>query len=405
MLNASGENLENRKIWKVADSTNKAAIENKRNGAKIRCIGSDPKRAHGLAPGGLGIIADEPAQWPSQTSAKMYSALRTSLGKIDGAKLIALGTKPSDRNHWFEILLRNPLAFSMDYSASEEAREKRPYDIETIKSANPSFNYMPTLKRRLLQEIEEAKTDPALATQFRALRLNGGVSDVNTSMLMDVETWQKIEKDSEYEKRGPVILGVDLAGGAAMSALAFYWMDSGRLESIAAFPEKPSLEEREKKDGADGLYMKMVEREELLIIGEYAVDLPKLLKLALDRTGPPACITGDRWKEKDLLQALQNANVPRCPWLPRGQGYRDGSEDVRAFQRACAEGYVSPVESLLLRSAMREARVMSDPARNQKLAKASEGGRRQNARDDAAAASILAVAAGYRERQARGLMI
>ena len=53
--------------------------------------------------------------------------------------------------------------------------------------------------------------------------------------------------------------------------------------------------------------------------------------------------------------------------------------------------------SLLLRSAMTEARVVIDPSRQfSKLAKNSEGGRRVRARDDAAAAAILAVAAGAR---------
>lgn len=405
MLRTTGENLDIKKNWKILDSTNKASIENKITGARVRCIDSDPKRAHGLAPGGLGVICDEPAQWPSQISAKMYAALRTSLGKIPSAKLIALGTRPSDSDHWFELLLRNPLAFSMRYQASDEQREKEPYDLASIKAANPSYAHMPTLRGVLKREIEEAKTDPALATQWRALRLNGGVSDVDISALIDVETWRSIEKKGGVDTRGAVVWGIDLAGGAAMSAIAFYWIETGRLEAIAAFPEKPSLENREKRDGADKLYTKMAERGELIVIGEHAVDLPALLKIALERTGAPACITADRWKEVDLLQALQNAGIPRCPWIPRGQGYKDGSEDVRAFQRACAEGVISPIESLLLRSAMREARVMSDPARNQKLAKASEGGRRQNARDDAAAASIVAVAAGYRERQARGLSL
>ena len=51
--------------------------------------------------------------------------------------------------------------------------------------------------------------------------------------------------------------------------------------------------------------------------------------------------------------------------------------------------------SLLLRSAMSEARTVSDPAGNSKLSKKNEAGRRQNARDDAAAA-ILAVSEGER---------
>ena len=57
---------------------------------------------------------------------------------------------------------------------------------------------------------------------------------------------------------------------------------------------------------------------------------------------------------------------------------------------------MTPAPSLLLRSAMAEARVVMDPAGNCKLAKMSEGGRRLRARDDAAAAAILAVSAGAR---------
>ena len=80
----------------------------------------------------------------------------------------------------------------------------------------------------------------------------------------------------------------------------------------------------------------------------------------------------------------------------RGQGFKDGAEDVRAFRRAVAEGRVTPAPSLLLTAAMGEARVLTDPAGNSKLAKGSEGGRRMRAKDDAAAAAILAVALGVR---------
>ena len=57
---------------------------------------------------------------------------------------------------------------------------------------------------------------------------------------------------------------------------------------------------------------------------------------------------------------------------------------------------MTPAVSLLLRSAMSEAVVVTDPAGNAKLAKNSESGRRKRARDDAAAAAILAVSAGIR---------
>ena len=61
-----------------------------------------------------------------------------------------------------------------------------------------------------------------------------------------------------------------------------------------------------------------------------------------------------------------------------------------------------PIRSLILTSAMSEARCIMDAAGNAKLAKGSEGGRRTRARDDAVAAAILAVATGTRRASRPG---
>ena len=74
-------------------------IEDRATGAMIRCLGSDPRRAHGLAPSL--ILADEPAQWPRSSGERMVAALMTALGKIPDARLIALGTRPAGTDHWF----------------------------------------------------------------------------------------------------------------------------------------------------------------------------------------------------------------------------------------------------------------------------------------------------------------
>ena len=89
--------------------------------------------------------------------------------------------------------------------------------------------------------------------------------------------------------------------------------------------------------------------------------------------------------------------MPPAALISRGQGFKDGAEDVRDFRRACLDGRVTAAPSLLLRYAISEARVVMDPSANAKLAKSSEGGRRARARDDAAAAAIMAVAAGSRK--------
>ena len=168
------------------------------------------------------------------------------------------------------------------------------------------------------------------------------------------------------------------------------------MSCLAAFPEQPSLEERGLRDGCGRLYRDCADRGELLTLGQRATDVGALMRAGMERFGRPDLVVADRWREAELRDALEAAGVPPAALEVRGMGYRDGAEDVRQFRRACAEGRVAPSPSLLLRSAMAEARTMSDPAGNQKLCKGSEGGRRMRAKDDASAAAILGVSAGVR---------
>ena len=219
-----------------------------------------------------------------------------------------------------------------------------------------------------------------------------GVSDVAVSLLLDSTVWEEIE--GEAARDGPRVWGVDVGSSAAQSAVSCYWTATGRLETVAAFPSLPTLAERGLRDGVGNLYTQCHEAGDLLQLGEHAVNVAALLAAARDRFGAPAAIWADRFKWPELEDAVKGAGIRGCRKVPRGQGFRDGAADVRAFRRACLEGKVVPVPSLLLTSAMSEARTVSDASANAKLAKGAEGGRRALARDDAAAASILAVACG-----------
>ena len=384
-----GDRAKDRDKYRVWQTGQLARIEDRETGAMVRCLGSDPRRAHGLAPSL--ILADEPAQWPESTGERMVAALLTAMGKIQDARFIALGTRPAGTDHWFAKALDGA-----DYSQSHAAAPADPpFQRRTWKKANPSLDHMPDLELTIRREAGHAKTDPALFPGFRALRLNGGTSDTEEAMLIDAGTWESIEGASD--RAGPVIWGCDLGTSAAMSAIAAYWPETGRLEGVAAFPCEPTLAERGLRDGVGGLYQQCYEHGELIQTGQRAVDLKGLLAEALDRFGRPARIVADRWREAELRDALDAAGIPPAALEIRGQGFKDGAEDVRGFRRAVLEGKVTPARTLLLRYAMGEARVTTDPAGNSKLAKSSEGGRRARARDDAAAASILAVAAGTRQ--------
>ena len=275
-------------------------------------------------------------------------------------------------------------------------RMRIPFKVATWRRANPSLSHMPDLLAVIRAEAQDAKRDPAALQSFRALRLNQGVADTISSVLVDADTWRTAmglpaagKRSSEY------VLGVDLGQNAAMSATAAFFR-SGELEAVAAFPELPGLAERGLADGVGRLYIEMEARGELIQAGRRVSDIGELLREALRRWGRPVAIACDRWRIAELKQHLEAVKFPLVALIERGQGFRDGGQDLRDFRGGVLAGEVRPAGSLLLTSAMAEARAVGDPAGNWKLAKHSQGGRRAAARDDAAAAAVLAVGVGRR---------
>ena len=381
--------LGDRKTWRVQDSANQALVEFKPSGARVRCIGSDPSRAHGLRP--FLVLADEPSQWDSAKSERMLSAITTGLGKTPGSRLIALGTRPSASDHWFAKMLSGGASYAQCHAARPS---DPPFRARTWRKANPSLDHLPSLLAQIREEAVHARSDPGSLAALNSLKLNLGTSDVMVAGLLEADTWEAIEGDAPAH--GPGIWGIDLGTSAAMSAIACYWPETSRLEVVSAFPVEPTLAERGLRDGVGRLYIEGARRGELVQCGGSAVDISELLAIAMRRFGPPAALANDRWRQAELIDALKKAGVPRASLSLRGMGFKDDAEDVRAFRRSCLEGKVMPVRSLVLTSAMAEARVVMDAAGNAKLAKGSEGGRRLRARDDAVAAAILAVATGTR---------
>ena len=381
--------------WRIQDSSNRASITDRRTGTMLRVLGSDPRRLHGAAPKLL--LLDEVAQWPRERVEPMLSALRTSRGKIPDSRALWIGTRPAVSEHPFAKALAGGVTYAQTHAAKAD---DPPFRRRTWRKANPSLDRMPDLEQIIRSEAAEAKQDPGALASFLALRLNLGVGDTQERGILDPGVWEGIEVGALHP-RGRYSLGLDLGTSAAMSGAAAYWPDSGSLDAFAVFPELPSLEERGLRDGVGRLYVDMAGRNELLQRGRRVSDLRELLREVIGRWGAPSVIATDRWREAELREVLEAVRFPRCALAVRGQGYKDGGEDVREFRRAALDGRCHPIRSLLLRAAMAEARVSVDPAGNEKLAKGREGWRRANARDDAAAAAILAVAEGSRRRAAK----
>ncbi len=382
-----------RKDFRIRDSQNMATITNLSTGAMLRCVGSDPRRLHGAAP--VLILGDELAQWPPNQIDRMLAALDTSRGKIPECRMLWIGTRPADADHPFEKMLVS----GADYRQVHAARKGKdaPFKLATWRRANPSLDALPDLKATLKREAGRAKKDADRLASFEALRLNMGTADVIESYVIGPDAWADIQ-GQEAERRGPWALGVDLGENAAMSAAAAYWPETGRLEVLAVFPLKPSLADRGQRDGVGPLYERLAARGELSQAGELVADIEALLDLVLDRWGNPTLIVCDTWREAKLREKLAAVNFPMAGMELRRNGPKDGSEDLGAFREACLSGGVKPAESLLLTSALASARTITDASGNTRLAKGTQSGRRRDTRDDAVAASLLAVSAGWRRR-------
>ncbi len=359
-------------------------------GHYIRVIAADGKSALGSAP--TLVLMDERGHWAADQGDDLEHALMSGLGKRGGRALIISTSAPSDA-HPFSVWLD-------EQQAGVYVQEHRPApalpadDLESLKEANPgavhgigsSIEWLQGQARRAI-----ARGGSTL-TSFRLYNRNERVSGESRDVLITVDEWLNCETAELPDRQGQVVIGIDLGGSASMTAAAFYWPETGRLECLGTFPSKPSLLDRGQKDGVSGAYVEMQNRKELSTLGDQTVPIAPWLKEVVGQIEGEeiAAITADRYKQAEFGEALDMAGI-RASVIWRGMGFKDGSEDCERFRRAAFDGKVQSAPSLLLRSAFADAVCLRDPANNLKLAKA-----RSTGRIDAAAATVLAVAEGAR---------
>ncbi|ARE38331.1 Terminase large subunit [Rhodovulum sp. P5] len=359
-------------------------------GHVLRALAADGKSALGSAP--TLVLMDERGHWALDRGDELEAALLSGLGKRGGRGLI-ISTSAPDDTHPFSKWIDEPVPGSY-------VQEHRPApglpadDLDSLIIANPGAQHgigssLEWLQGQAGRAI--ARGGSALTT-FRLYNRNERVSGETRDLLLTVDEWLACEVSNPPPREGEVVIGIDLGGSASMSAAAFYWPATGRLEARGTFPSMPSLLDRGQVDGVAGRYLEMQDRGELDTLGEKTVPvapwLVETLRHVTDQT--VAAVVADRFKQAELVEALNRAGI-RAPMIWRGMGFRDGNEDAERFRRACFDGQVKAQASLLLRSAFADAVCLRDPANNIKIAKA-----RSKGRIDAASATVLAVAEGAR---------
>ena len=370
-------------------------IEDYKTGSKLQARGSDPRRAHGMAPSFL--ICDEPAQWLGEGGgAELWGTLDTGMGKQLNPKIFAIGTRPEDDDHWFNELLNTPSddVAVHSYRCDEDDDD---FSIESIKKANPSYDYKPELREAIRIHMERAMVDDRRLRTFRAMRLNKGTPmEYDREPIVAVKDWDACIVSEPAAREGPCFVGFDLGDGTSMTACAFYWPMTGRLEVYGALPATPGVKDKGMEDGVGDRYEKMYDRHELYVYPGKATNNKRFLvdMTVLVRGEDVVIATADRYKMKDVEMAMAKADAPwEVEFRPVGTG-PDGAADVRAFQNEVLDGVLQTTDNLLLTSSIKESILRRDPNGNPGLDK-----RRSRGRIDGLQASILAVGPGRRWRE------
>ncbi len=226
----------------------------------VRAIAADGKTALGSAP--TLVLMDERGHWQADQGDALEHALLSGLGKRGGRALI-ISTSAADDAHPFSVWL--------DEEAEGVYRqEHRPApglpadDLESLKLANPGAAYgigssLDWLQGQARRAIARGGST---LTAFRLYNRNERVSGENRDVLLTVDEWLSCETADLPPRQGQVVIGIDLGGSASMTAAAFYWAATGRLEALGTFPSKPSLLDRGQNDGVSGRYVEMQDRGE-----------------------------------------------------------------------------------------------------------------------------------------------
>ena len=373
-------------------------LEHKETGARLSVLSSTPEAAHGRRP--VLVVGDEPAMWRATKVDEMVAVLESSLGKAPGSRAVYIGTRPAERSHFFDALLRG----EADYAQLHAAREgDPPWQRRTWERANPLLR-MPgqgPMLETIRNEVVRAKGNRVKLAEFEAYRLNLGRSGVAERLVVTEEEWRQVETPDAPPREGAYVLGVDLAG-SGWTGYAAAWVN-GRTEAFAVAGGAKGVRQWEKDDMVRaGTYRRFVEDGELVLqAGLEVPDVDYGLREVLRRWGVPDLAVADRWRLPRLRDGFNKVGIyPRL--APRGQGWQDSGPDCEGFIRAVLNRRISPVPSRIVRFCVAGARIESDHTGAVRLARRGAEGRRARHRDDPLAALILAVAAMRRERATLG---
>ena len=262
-------------------------------------------------------------------------------------------------------------------------------DEDAWRAANPSLGTVKSIEY-MRAEAFKALMNPADQASFRNLELNQRVSETNDT-LCTPDDWTRLETATLPDRRGPLLVGIDLGGARAFSAAVAVWPETGRVEGLQAIGGIPSLIDRGRSDGVDNRYQRMCDEGTLVVIPDMElVEHDAFIELVESRFGTPDLAVADEYRRAEFGAALRARGAHWNVQLRRMGAGKSGGEDLRALQRAIVRQEISVWgPSVAWTSAIAETAVRYHPTTRLPSIKP----RRQTARIDLIAAATLALGA------------
>ena len=198
-----------------------------------------------------------PVRGKSSAATLMFDALQTAMGKPGSTlRVVYIGTLAPARAGWWHDLVEGGSHDSTYVQALRGDPAKWDHWRE-VRRVNPLTAISPRFAAKLREELRDAQRDTRLKARWLSYRLNVPSPDEST-VLLTVGDWERVEGRPVPERDGRPIIGLDLGGGRSWSAAVAIWRN-GRTEAIACAPGVPDVAAQETRDRVPrGTYTRLV---------------------------------------------------------------------------------------------------------------------------------------------------
>ena len=297
----------------------------------------------------------------------VFDALITGLGKRQGQRLIALGTRsPSGPQDWWPKWLSSTADQPRTHIVVLEGDDANWRDPAEAVKANPLAAGEP-LRSVLGRERAEAESDPAALARYRAYRLNHA-SDPIAARVFSASELMTVCARPAPPREGAPILSIDTGGLLSWSSGCAIWPDSNRIELWAI--------------AGPGSSVTLTEAEGLFVGPSEVPPVEAILARVADFMEPPSLVVGDPHRFAELQQWARARGI-RCAL--RGGRSSNLVGDVQAARRLLLDdGAAFALGGTLLQLAAGEVTLTGD---GRGLRKTGQG------RDDPLRALLLCAGA------------